>query len=272
MVHHYSSCQKVIFFILLTCFTHSVSGQILNVESARIKRDSTDFFIGSIGLSFSLYNRNAGKDKPNNFIGLAVDADLAYFSRLHSYQTINYLNYTSARGEAIIRTGYSHFRINLMRKQKLSYELFTQYQYDLGRGMEHRWLGGGGLRYQIIQSGKGDLTAGVGAMYEVEEWEHPGEEATGTITVRLLKSTNYISTRIKFNENVNLNSIAYFQTGYDNAISAFRHRLSGDLNVNVHLTKKLILKTSFACTYENRPIVPITKFIYSITNGIQVNF
>lgn len=271
MIKYFTSCQKVLFLLFIICYANPGFTQILNIEKSRLKEDSANYFMGNIGLSFSLFNRDAGEDKPNNFIGLSANGDLAYFSDLHSYQTINYLNYTAAQGKAVIRTGYSHFRINLMRKQKLSYELFTQYQYDLGRGLDNRWLGGGGLRYTIIQNDEANLTAGMGIMYEVEEWEHPNEEI-GIITARLLKSTNYLSTRIEFNESVDFNTIVYYQTGYDNDISAFRHRISADANINVKLTNKLSLKTTFNCTYENRPIVPITKFIYAITNGIQVNF
>lgn len=267
----FAACQKVIFTTLLIIAAHSSFGQILNVEKSRIKEDSSNYFTGNLGFSFSLFNRDAGEDQPNNFLGLSANADLAYFSELHSYQTINILNYTAAQDKAVIRTGYSHFRINLMRLQRLSYELFTQYQYDLGRGLETRWLGGGGLRLNIVKKENFSLTSGTGIMYEIEEWESPGEDDR-IIESNLLKSTNYISTRVKVNEHVDFNTITYYQTGHDDEISAFRHRISADANINVKLTDKLALRTTFNCTYENRPIVPITKFIYAITNGIQVNF
>lgn len=245
--------------------------QILNVEKARLERDSARFFVGNISLSFNMYNRNAGKNDPNTFLAFLANGDVAYYSQKHSFLLLNYYNYVVVTKNPIVQTGYSHFRANLLRRQKLSYEVFSQYQYDLGRGLELRLLAGGALRLGLIRTPKLNLYVGSGLMLEREEWVNPDFESKLTVK-NLAKSTNYLSTRAKLNDYVEFNTINYYQVGPDREDKVVRQRLSSDLNLLVRVTSRLHFKTNFNCTYETRPVVPVTKFIYSFTNGIQVNF
>lgn len=263
--------KSLLFILIVIPFFHSTHAQILNVEKSRIKEDSSNYFVGNIGFSFSLYNRDAGEDEPNSFIGLSGNSNLAYISEKHSYILINYINYTAVQKEALVQTGYAHFRTNFFRKARISNEVFAQYQYDLARGLESRWLAGTGLRINFVKSENTDLVFGPGIMYEYEKWESPIENEP-LRTAKLFKSTNYLSIRQKVNKNIEFNAISYYQTGYDKSIDNFRHRISGDVNVAVSVTNKLTLNTTFTCTFENRPIVPVTKFIYTITNGLAYSF
>lgn len=246
--------------------------QILNVEKNRFDKDTSNYFLGNISFSMNLFNRNAGKNTPTNFLTLSAAADVAYMSHKHLYLLINNFNYTVVKdAPALVKTGYSHFRINFMHRQKLSYESFAQSQYDIGRGLELRMLGGAGLRYAIYKSKGINFYAGTGLMYEHEEWHNP--EVKGTLIVKnLVKSTNYLSTRARINEYVDINAITYYQTGYDPSISAFRPRISGEINATLKVNSKLRFRINFNCNYDRRPIVPITHFIYSMNNGIQYNF
>lgn len=79
----------------------------------------------------------------------------------------------------------------------------------------------------------------------------------------------YIAT---IKEYLRIDGIAYYQAGYDSDINGFRHRLNFTVAFNVKLTGKLNLRTSFDCQYENRPVIPITKFIYSLSNGLTYSF
>lgn len=263
--------KSILILLNLILFAATSQAQILNVEKSRIKEDSANYFVGKLGLSFTLHNHDEDEDGPNTFIGLTANTNTAYLSKKNSYILINYINYTALGEEEASHTGYSHFRVNLSRHKKVSTELFTQYQYDLGRGLLARWLIGGGLRIVLLENDKTLFIFGPGLMYEYEKWENI-EETTVLRTKRLVKSTNYLSLRKKLNDHINFNTIAYYQTGYDQSIEGFRHRISGEANLSVSITEKLFLTTTFNCTYENKPIVPVTKFIYSITNGLEYNF
>ena len=224
-----------------------------------------------------MFNRNAGKNNPNNFLQLTFTGDLAYISANHSYLLLNYYNYLLVNYDSkelrntVASNGYSHFRVNLLRRKKLSYELFTQYQADMARGLERRVLSGGGIRVAVYKSGQTAVYAGTGLMHEHEAWKNPEQEGE-LFRSDLPKSTNYISLKAKLSEHVETNNIAYYQTGYDSGINRFRNRISGEVGINVKLRGNVSFRTNFSCTYEDRPIVPVTRFIYSISNGFQVEF
>lgn len=267
-----------VFFLLLVLHQHA-RAQIVNIEEERVNRDSSNYFTGKVGIDFALYNQNAGESNPNNFLQLTFNGDAAYFSQQHSFMLLNYVNYllvnytSSTLRNTVASDGYSHFRTNLFRQRKLSYELFAQVQANKARGLELRTLSGGYVRLEILRKNKNvDVFFGTGLMHEHEEWEMPGDENEENRVSDLLKSTNYVSAKAKINENIETNAIVYYQTGYAEVIEKFRNRVSGEVSFNIKLYKTLTLKTGFNCTFEDEPIVPVTKFVYSITNGIAIQF
>ena len=271
----------IIFLVVisfLTALSLPAKGQILNIERARVNKDSANYLTGKLGANFSIYNQNAGKDNPNNYLQLTFDGNLAYISTNNSYLLINNYNYllvnftSKEERNAVASTGYSHFRINFQRKRKLSYEAFAQVQADKARGLDLRTLEGGGLRIAVLREQGMNLYAGIGLMHEHEEWENPEPQEENIRISDLLKSTNYVSAKVSFSDLVSTESIVYYQFGYDKTIERLRNRVSGNLSLNVKLNTRLSFKTDFTCTYEDRPIVPVTKFVYALTNGIEVQF
>ncbi len=261
--------------LIVACFLllafETATAQILNIEKTRVKGDTTHVLTGRFAVNFNLFNRDAGEDDPNNFLNLTLNANLVYFSELHAYLLIGRLNYLSVTENPVISTGYAHFRVNFLSHQRLSYETFTQIQYDQSRGLRDRWLIGSGIRYKIIQQQKTKLNLGIGLMYETEQWNDPITEGE-LIIPQLLKASNYIGFEKNVSDQISLHTIAYYQVGYDKTISAFRHRLSGDMRVMFALSKVLSFSIHFNGVYENRPIIPITKFIYSLSNGLTFKF
>lgn len=256
-------------FLLLLC--QYADAQILNVEKNRLKGDSANYFVGNVGLDFAVNNQNINEEgNAVSFVGINATSDVGYISTHHSYLLIGDFKYNASANEAFNSAGFGHFRINFMRDRRLSYETFTQIQYDQGRGMQNRWIAGGGIRYRMYSTEKSSLYFGVGAMYEEENWQYPTSEEQ-IININIWKSTNYISQRIQLSENAGFNFIAYYQTGYDAQYAYFRHRISADVGIIVKIFGRLSLNTSLSGTYENHPIVPITKFVYSVTNGFLLS-
>lgn len=265
--------KKTHLILVLFClFCGTVQAQILNVEKARLSGDSSNYFVGNLGLTFNTNNQNIDNDgEAVSFIGLKANADVGYISELHSYLLLSQFNYTATSAEAINSTGYGHLRFNFLRERRLSYETFAQLQYDQGRGMEVRWLGGGGVRYNFLRKDKVRMFFGIGGMHEQEVWNVPGDRKVQR-SLFIWKASNYISSRITVNEYVNLNIITYYQTGYDFDREFFRHRINADLNLNIRIGTSVALSTTIFGAYENRPVVPISKFVYAVSNGVTLSF
>lgn len=262
--------KKILWFLPLIFFLSNGYGQILNIDKDKLQpeADSVDFFVLDINASTSMYNRSAGAEDPVNLFGYNIGGDIGYVGKKHSYMLINKYDFLSINDDVFLNTGYSHFRIIYNREKKVNIENFAQYQYDNFRGLHPRLLAGGGIRTTLLDKKKLTLHFGVGAMFEHEEWERPYDPGEKVI-MNLVKSTNYIIARWKINDNVKINGIAYYQTGYDNGINALRNRVSGEVNLNVNITKRLRFITTLTANYEDKPIVNITPFIYSLTNGIS---
>jgi len=263
---------KLLSIFLVAAVSYSAGAQILNVEKSRLSSDSANYFVGNISLALNGNNQSINGDGETvSFIGLKADSDLGYISEQNTYLLLSHFNYTATSSNTINSTGYGHFRINFLRNNRLSYEAFAQLQYDQGRGMHVRWLTGGSVRYNFLKKEKISMYLGIGGMHEEEVWDFPGESDDQRI-LSLWKSTNYVSTRVIFNEHVNLNLITYYQTGYDFDRDFFRHRINSDVNINVTITSTLAFTSNFFFSYENRPVVPISKFVYSFSNGIIFSF
>lgn len=257
-------------FLFLLQAGFQSNAQILNLEKTHYKRDSTTFLFINGAFSSRLYNRTAADDDPINFFALGAQLEAAYFSEHHLYTFLSSLDYFNINKSPFNSTGYAHLRGNFMQQRTLSYELFTQIQYDKLRLLDYRFLSGGGLRLRLLDTEGTHIFLNVGAMYETERWNDPTADTEREVTKHFLKSANYLSMRTQIKEHVNLNAIAYYQVGYDRSASIFRHRYSLETNGLFRISDLVTFKVSFIAAYENAPIVPITKFIYALSNGIQL--
>jgi len=262
------------FFFLSLCLlllTYQASAQILNVEKTRVERDSSHYFTGKAGLQLNLFNRPVGQEGlTDHFIGVTGSGHLGYVSENNTYLLLGSYNYVRLRGETQVETGYVHGRVTFNRKARLAYEAYGQTQYDYNRGLELRALGGAGLRYAVIRKENLRFYVGSGLMYEHERWRQRPE---GTYLLKHIpKASNYASVRLPLNPYLELSSIHYYQVGFDKPAGMWRHRFSGDFSVVMKINKWFQLTTNFSHTYENRPVVPIPSYLYSLSNGIQVSF
>lgn len=252
--------------ILALLITNIVAAQILTVDRPSITVDSSEFFLGSIDFSYNVNNQ-----KNTVYKGLLSKADLMYVSKQHEYILINQFKYYSSTGSPFISTGYSHFRVNFLRQNKLSYESFVQLQYDKGRNMPFRFLVGSGFRYRLLARPNNHMHYGLGVMYERERWKSLDESGT-LITPEFIKVSSYISTNSNLNEYTRLVFVGYYQSGYDEDIEKLRNRINISASLVIKINSFLSLTTNVNYQYEDNPIIPINKTIYSITNGLRLNF
>jgi hypothetical protein len=262
--------MRIILSLSLLVLVFPVVAQILNIEKNTLDKDTTKKVLGNAGLSFSLNNRSASETNPVNFIGIVAHSSVALFPGKHRISLINRFDYLRINDAPFINTGFQHVRINFFKERRVHPEAFAQVQYDNFRGLFPRVLTGAGMRHRLLKSPSVTFVFSVGAMYEYERWQHP--ESGGFILQNLWKTTNYLSFRYKISESADFNAIQYFQTGYDSSIKTFRNRYSVDANLNTRITHRLTLTTTFNLGYEHRPVVPITRTIYSFTQGINVKF
>ena len=264
-----SSNSRLIFVLLLCLITAagSVQGQILHVDKRLMLKDTSNLWIGNLSGRLNVNNRNSTAEEQLTFVGLHGTADVGYLTKHHGYSLLNSLNYFTTGAGPFVSTGHVHFRANWMRRQKWSFESFTQVQYDRSRNLQRRFLVGSGLLYNLYQSKKSYFHIGSGVMYESEMWQQPEGDP---VQINLWKSTSYIGTHMDWGENVVFAFVGYYQIGYSDLFEQFLSRVSGKMNLEIKISDKLVYTTSFELQYESRPIIPINNVVYMLTNGIRV--
>jgi len=251
----------------LTC-PKTMRAQILNIEKHRLNSDSSNFlFKGSAGMQ--LYNRSAAADEPVNLYGVNVSLNAQYSAGEHAFIAIAQSNYLEINENPWLNFGFAHLRGHFFSDRSTSFETYGQYSYDNFRGLDPRVLLGANIRQALTKNGKFELIVGGGPMYEWENWNHPSTQEVREVS--FLKLSSFIILRQSLSEWVDFNTIVYYQSGYDEAIGDFRHRYSGTVNINTRLSKRWSLNNSFHYNYEDRPIVPITKFIFDWRVGLSID-
>ena len=257
-------------FLFLFLISFSSHSQILNIERYRIKSDTSKALVVKATAGLNVFNRSAAADAPVNLFGYKWDINSMYHPGKHAYIFVSNFDYLRINDSDFLNFGLIHGRTVFNYDNKNNMETFVQYSFDNFRGLAPRWIAGGTFRTKVVESNRMTLILGLGGLYENETWEHPFTEET--IHIDFLKSSNYISLRLSLNDHVDFNMVNYYQVGYDPAIKAFRNRLNGNLNLNTKITDRLSFTNNFNFSYEDKPIVPITPFIFAFNTGISFDF
>jgi len=137
--------------------------------------------------------------------------------------------------------------------------------------MPFRLLSGGGFRYVYLRNKKTEFEVGLAAIAEHERWEPILEEGESIIAERnLLKGAVYLGFYHDF-KHMSVSFNQFYQGGYDGKSDLWRNRLSGNLQVDNKINKHLALTLSISVEHDTRPIIPIKKTYYAITNGIKIH-
>lgn len=261
---------RLISFLFLFFLSTSTFSQILNIERYRIQSDTAKALAIKATAGLNVFNRSAAADAPVNLFGYKWDINSMYHPGKHSYIFVSNFDYLRINDNDFLNFGLIHGRTVFNYEEKNNIETYIQYSFDNFRGLAPRWIAGGTLRKKIVDSKKLTFVLGLGALYENETWFHPFEE--NFVNVQFIKNSNYFSIRWTINEYVDFNTVTYYQVGYDRSIQAFRNRVNGNFNLNTKISDRFSFNNSFNFSYEDRPIVPITPFIFAFNTGISYDF
>src|SRR5690606_15658735 len=207
-------------------------------------------------------------------ISFNTELNVAYMSKLHNYLFINHISLIKVSEQNVISEGYFHIRLNLFRKQFLSYEPFLQIQYDLGRGLEERELAGFTFRFDIRSNERIVLSFNTGAMYEHEYWvgeirRYAIDNENKIAETKFIKSTSNFAMRYKIKTGISIFSLTYYQARFENFFSP---RIISDTQLQFAINKYLSFTTQYVFTFDDNPIINNTQMIYSLNQGIAIKF
>jgi len=134
--------------VCVCCFLSAAAYcQILNID----KSDTADY----VKKAKANFNLSSGLEIDKQKITL-YDATNTLESMLQKNRELficaaSY-RFTYNGPDDILNAGFIHLRYRHNYKNKIQPEVFTQYQWDNKRGLEHRYLAGSNIRYNFLKA------------------------------------------------------------------------------------------------------------------------
>jgi hypothetical protein len=259
---------KIFILPLLCMCTHFGFSQILNIEDPTLTVDSikkNDFKFG-LGCDFSFTFQHEKVYETN-----ALLESVYHYNDKHQFLLNGQYFNTGTANERLINGGFIHLRYTFGFGKKIAPQGFMQHQLDLGRGLVKRQLIGCNLRWQAVQKDKLSIQLATGAFYENELWNYSGapEAESGRKISEKLKSNNMLRTYFQLGKQTKISIVNYFQFAFQNPMNQFR--LATSISFSTALSDHFQLQFNFMSMFDTKPVVPIDKFYYTLSNGLGVS-
>ncbi len=229
---------------------------VVNIEQKRIVTDTVGW-AGSMNISYLL---NKDVDEQYSASG---SMHVQYKTSKSLYLLLANLSLLEAASKNFINSGFAHLRYNRKFGKILRWEAFSQLQFNKILQVNQRVLVGTGPRLKLLSTKKVKLYQGTLYMYEYEEIISPREFNNDH------RLSTYLSGSWSPSDRATISSTWYFQP----LLSDFNdNRLSGQMNLELGITKKLKFTTSFNYLHDTRPPTDIPKVAYRMRNGLTFKF
>lgn len=250
--------MKIVFTLSFLCFFLLSQAQIVNVENLRHEPDSLGWS-GFVSLKFELQKNNT-----SNIFNIENQSRVQYKRAKSLWFLINDLSFKKVNSTEITNNSTQHLRYSHILTPKVSLESFFQLQRDRISEIELRSLFGTGLRFNVLEQKKYKFYFGTTFMYEYEHAENDIEDIQHN-----LRSSNYLSFKVKPNINWSVVSSNYYQPLYENLSD---YRFLSETSILINLFKHLKLTTTFYYLYDAFPVINVSKEQYKLTHGLLYSF
>lgn len=241
--------------LLLFVAGSSATAQIVRIDNNLIRTDSSRLQ-ASIDLNMHLVRNN------QQFFQLSSGTQLSFTKQRHTFISMNEIRLILAGSDNFDNRGFQHLRYRIRQDSVLSWEVFSQIQFDQVLNIRLRLLNGAGPRIQLLRKTKNRFFLAAIYMYEYEE-----EIGTGRIN-RQHRKSSYLTYARDFKRS-QLHFICYYQPD----LTAWKdYRISSSLSWSILLGPNLRFNVIGELTYDSRPVAGVTDLIYAFTNGFSWTF
>ncbi len=249
-----------IFLILFSYLsTISLSAQVINVESLRIRTDTTGWF-GEVLLGGQL------KNSETKVISANFKSVLEYKAKKSLFLFTGNYNFLAGNKEKLTDDFIAHLRYNYKLNPWIRWELFTQIQQNEILKIQERWLTGTGPRLKLADRDKFRAYLGILAMYEIERETN---DANSGLIYRDWRNSDYFSFTVDLSETLELISTTYYQPLFSD-LNDYRVLTNNELNVKAG--KRFSVSLSYIMLYDSRPVSGIVNADTSLSMGLKFVF
>ena len=247
---------KILFVILVLISAKSISAQVVNIESRRMRTDTTGW-TGTAGAGFQF------SKAVDEIFDLGALIHFQYKGKNDLWLFLNELRMIKGAGTSFINSGFAHVRYNRkITSDLLRGELFVQYQYNKALEVGQRILAGAGPRFKIIDTDVFRAYAAALYMYEYQE------SVDKSIIERNHRTSSYLSFTLEL-DRVEFSHTSYYQP---NMRDLKDYRLLSQTDVKFKIFDHLKFKTGFNYRFDTRPFPGVPKITYYLNNGLEFEF
>ena len=248
---------RVCFLLNLILVGFPATGQIVNIENARLHTDTTGW-AGNTNASMAIIK------SVQNVFSLDMNAHVQFKSRKDLYLLLGSYGILNGGGAKLVDNSFLHFRYNRKLNDHLRWEAFTQIQKNVINNIEYRFLVGTGPRFKVVDRKKFKLFfAGLIMLEQEKEKVQPANISLNW------RNSNYVSFSIYPNSQLDLVSTTFYQP----LISLFNDfRILNQSRLRVKATKKLSLSINYNYLFDHFPPLGTPETNYTFSTGLDYDF
>ena len=258
------------FLIVLLLSALASLAQIINIDVT----DTSDYirkarWNGNFAAGLEVDKQKTTLFDASNFF----DASLQKYHELVILSASNRFTYNGPQD--FLNQGFVHLRERHYYKNPLHAETYVQYQWDAKIGMLSRFIAGANARYTMWHKHNWEITFATGLITEHEHWNYVAVDSSKIppgakqVNSDKFKSNSYIKWEGKISAEAVISVVVFYQAAFN---SFFTPRIASRVKFDIDISKHFTFNISFSGLYDAKPVVPIFKFYYSLSNAIVYKF
>ena len=242
------------FGILLLCVR--VEAQVINIEQVRMSSDSLGLH-GDVKLQLSIQKTT------KSFVSISNGGHLTYFMLRQSVLLFGNYSLAKGEGENFTNNGSIHLRYNRSLSNRIELELFSQSQFNSLTKIDHRFLNGVGLRFQLTDYDNARFYWGIAYMNELEKLSGNSQDLFAN------RFSSYFSFSLLPQDDVSFSSTTYVQPRFGMLSD---YRVLNDNELSLDITDRLSLSINFQIFYDTETPSSVPNLTYDLSNGLNYKF
>lgn len=210
--------------VLLAPFAH---GQVINIENKRLA-DDTSRWAAHAGFRFNVVENTQRSTE------LGANGGIQFIEGIHRIFLITDFNLNKVEDNAFTNTGFQHVRYQRAWRGPVSWEGYTQLQYNKPLRIDLRWVTGAGPRAVVRETNDLRMALGTSVMYEHEV------DRVNNLKYNDIRLSSYLSTAWKLDPHLQITAILYYQPLIGNASD---HRMAVEAQLRVKVSRRFALDT-----------------------------
>ncbi|SFE81239.1 DUF481 domain-containing protein [Thermophagus xiamenensis] len=245
-------------FIFLTGNFFSLDAQIVSIDKRRTK-DPNKGLQGEFNLGFNLIHTSTDQKQ------LSSRLKLQYNDELNTYLLSTDLSFNEVGNERNVNNGGLMLKYNYWVPDKIIIaESFFQYQYNRVKSLKHRYILGGGPRFNIADNDNFSLFLVGYTIYLNELYEYTDYNRKKS----LVKFSSMGSFSWTISPSASLSHTTYYEPDYSDPAD---YRIWSESNLSLKISKNFNFGLFVKLEYDNTA-VDVDKLFYTVKNSFQWKF